>query len=87
MDGDGGRRRTMKSTKIYPILTASDAARELGVTPPTIARWIEDGLLSEASVTGPSKWRFVTAASVAALKAQRHSQKTAQVAESGGKSS
>lgn len=73
----------MKSKKIYPILTASDAARELGVTPPTIARWLEEGLLQEASVAGPSKWRFVTATSVAALKARRRAPTTAQVAEGG----
>jgi len=71
------------TTKTYPILTASDAARELGVTPPTIARWIEDGLLTEASVAGPSKWRFVTADSVAALKAQRRASKIARARKEG----
>ena len=50
--------------------TASEAARELGVSPSTIRNWLRDGLLtSDTTVLG--RGQYVTAASVMALKAAR----------------
>lgn len=43
--------------------TASEAARLLGVTPPTIARYLERGWLREAAIEAGA-FRFVDATSV-----------------------
>ena len=55
--------------------TASEAARELGVSPSTIRNWLRDGLLSrDTTILG--RGVYVTAESVHALKAAREAANT-----------
>ena len=55
--------------------TASEASRELGVSPSTIRNWLRDGLLTpDHTVLG--RGTYVTAASVMALKAAREAANT-----------
>jgi excisionase family DNA binding protein len=56
------------------VYTASEAARELGVTPPTIRRWVDDGSLDE-DTTIRGRGVYVTGESVRALKAKRDADK------------
>ena len=55
--------------------TASEASRELGVSPSTIRNWLRDGLLTpDHTVLG--RGTYVTAESVHALKAAREAANT-----------
>ena len=60
--------------------SSAEAARELRVSPATIKRWIDEGVLVETEVIR-SSGRYVTAASVLALKAAREAEREAREGE------
>jgi excisionase family DNA binding protein len=64
--------------KAATALNHSEAARQLGVTPPTIARWVEEGKLEPVETVLSGYGRYVTAASVRAVKAQRQAAEVAR---------
>jgi len=56
--------------KKLSVYTASEAARELGVSPTAVYNWLADGTLTELT-TLKGRARLVEADSVAALKRER----------------
>jgi excisionase family DNA binding protein len=50
--------------------TVAEVAKVFGVTPPTIAKWIQSGLLDEMRLTA-GRIRLVSAASVERLKREK----------------
>jgi excisionase family DNA binding protein len=59
----------MSTSEIQAYMVA-EAAKELGVTPPMVYRWIKDGLLDEMTLAA-GRITLVSVKSVQRLKAKR----------------
>ena len=74
LDAQGGSRYTIpimnKKPQTVNCYSASEAARELGVSPTMIYTWLDDGTLKELT-TFKGRMRLVDADSVFALRMQR----------------
>ena len=60
-----------ETTKTYPLYTVREASILLGVSTPTVYKWLREGALCEAATAGSVQMKFVDGESLERLRRER----------------